>query len=153
MKYDIYHRTPIFFEWILKDPLSKEDYEKLLNWPANYHKVGELNAESLQEVFYRTQNITRGGWVREPLVTRVWEHSAVPDDQLTADPDFIRSTSIGDVMIDETGKMFVVAALGFSEIGTQEPEQPNADKTIPVQKRNIRKSILLEWTKESGGGE
>jgi len=135
MKYEIYHRTPIFFEWVLEGKLTKEEVSKLLDWPNKFHKAGEVTADSLDQVFLLTQNRTRNGWVMEPGVVGTWEHSAVPGDKLVANPDFTRSTSVGDVIIDETGKIFVVASMGFSEI-----------KKPDVTKRNIRESIRLAFS-------
>lgn len=135
MKYEIYHRSPIFFEWVLQGKISKEELNKLLDWPTKYHKVGEINANSLDKVFMQTQNDSRFGWVMEPGVIRSWTHSEVPGDNLVADPERTRSTSVGDVIIDETGKAFVVATLGFSEI-----------KKPVVTKRNIRESIRLAFS-------
>lgn len=128
MKYEIYHRSPIFFEWVLKGKHSDEELGKLLDWPAKFHKVGEIVADSLQEVFVKTQNDSRNGWVMEPDVIRSWEHSAVPDDKLVANPDFTRSTSVGDVIIGEDGKTFVVAAMGFSEISSDEVSPDESDE-------------------------
>jgi len=93
--YKIYHRQPLFPGLIFSDqePLPADT----LDWPASYQEVAHVEAESLEEVYLKTQHLERAWHLNQ----------GVKAIQIS------RSTSVGDVIQDEKGTFWAVAAAGF----------------------------------------
>jgi hypothetical protein len=104
--YTVYHRQPVYPGLVLpdQDPIPVVD----LNWPANYQKVALVEANSLEEVYLKTQH----------LETVWWHNQSVKAIQMS------RSTAIGDVLRDENGNLWVVAAFGFVKTTGHSEESP-----------------------------
>lgn len=71
-----------------------------IGWPGEYHLVARVNAENLEGAYAKTQHIDYP-WHKNPEVETI---------------RFSRSTSIGDVIQDESGGFWVAASFGFSEL-------------------------------------
>ena len=70
-----------------------------------------VKAQDLEEVFQKTQNIDEDGWVQNGIRGLYVLIGKLP----TAGPG-CRSTSVGDVIEDDTGKRFLVDTFGFTEL-------------------------------------
>jgi hypothetical protein len=93
--YIVYHRQPIYPGLVPsnQDPIPFYD----LNWPDSYLEVAQVEANSLEEVYVKTQH-QENVW---------WHNKGVAAIQMS------RSTAIGDILRDENGDLWVVAASGF----------------------------------------
>jgi hypothetical protein len=104
--YKIYHRQPLY------PGLVFSDQERLpadtLDWPASYQEAAQVEAESLEEAYIKTQH----------LETAWWHNRGVKATQMS------RSTSVGDVIQDEQGAFWAVAATGFIRISEQHEKAP-----------------------------
>lgn len=100
--YIVYHRQPLYPGLVFteQDPIPATD----LDWPASYQKVAHIEAESLEEAYLKTQH----------LETVWWHNKGVTAIQMS------RSTSVGDVLRNEKGDLWVVAAFGFVKITRRE---------------------------------
>lgn len=76
------------------------------NWPDGYQAVAEVEGTCLDDVFLRT-NSNDTPW---------WENIGVK--LLAENP---RSTSVGDVVIDERGRVFLCDVIGWQEIRESVP--------------------------------
>jgi hypothetical protein len=96
--YTVYHRQPIYTGLVFldQDPIPLDE----LNWPDNYQESAYVEANSLEEVYRKTQH----------LETVWWHNKGVTAIQMS------RSTAIGDVLRDEKGNFWVVAVTGFVKI-------------------------------------
>jgi hypothetical protein len=93
--YKIYHRQPLYPGLVFSD--QEPLLANTLDWPASYQEVAHVEAESLEEVYLKTQHLERA-----------WHHNrGVQAIQMS------RSTSVGDVIQDERGELWAVAATGF----------------------------------------
>ena len=92
MRYKVFHAIkPTFGVPGLPQPKFPEEFEK----------VAEVEALSKEQVFAKTNNIDTP-WTKNEGVNAVREK--------------IRSTSVGDVIEDETGKKFITDMIGWKEI-------------------------------------
>jgi hypothetical protein len=100
--YKIYHRHPLYPGLVFGDqePLPAAT----LDWPASYQEVAQVEAESLEEAYFKTQH----------LETAWWHNRGVKALQMS------RSTSVGDVIQDEQNELWAVAVTGFVKITEQE---------------------------------
>jgi len=96
--YTVYHRQPLYPGLVFadQDPIPIDE----LNWPDNYQEVAQVEASSLEEVYLKTQH----------LETVWWHNQGVTVIQIS------RSTAVGDILRDERGILWVVAASGFVKI-------------------------------------
>ena len=93
--YKIYHRQPLYPGLVFSDqePLPADT----LDWPASYQEVAHVEAKNIEEAYIKTQ-----------LLDIAWWHNrGVKAIQMS------RSTSVGDVIRDERGEPWAVAATGF----------------------------------------
>ena len=100
--YKIYHRQPLYpgLAFSHQEPLPADT----LDWPASYQIVAHVEAKNMEEAYIKTQHLERA-----------WHHNrGVKAIQMS------RSTSVGDVIQDEQGEFWVVAATGFVKIADQE---------------------------------
>jgi len=72
-----------------------------LGWPENYERIATVNANNLDQVYAKTQHLHRP-W---------WENPGVKAFGVAA-----RSTSIGDIVQDKDGGLWVVADFGFEKL-------------------------------------
>ena len=98
MIYTIYHRIKLYSGSEVRGdhPIAAGQ----LGWPGEYHLVARVKAENLEGAYAKTQHIDHP-WHDNPEVETL---------------RFSRSTSIGDVIQDESGGFWVVASFGFSEL-------------------------------------
>jgi len=75
------------------------------SFPDDYDYVADVIAPDIDEVFHLTNNIDRS-WTRNP--------------EVSATKTEFRSTSCGDVVVDENGKAFLCASVGWEEIKKEE---------------------------------
>lgn len=75
---------------------------QMMKFPAEYEKVAEVECEDLEDVFRVTNHINHN-WTLNPQVT-MYKAGGV------------RSTSVGDVVVDEHGKVFLCDMAGWKEI-------------------------------------
>ena len=96
--YIVYHRQPLYPGLVFTDqnPIPADD----LNWPANYQEIAHVEANSLEEAYFKTQH----------LETAWWHNKGVVAVQMS------RSTSVGDMIQDEQDDLWVVAVTGFLKI-------------------------------------
>ena len=96
--YKVYHRQPLYPGLVFsdQDPIPVND----LNWPASYEEVAHVEATNLEEVYLKTQH----------LETVWWHNRGVTAIQMS------RSTAVGDILRDEKGVFWVVAAFGFMRV-------------------------------------
>ncbi len=99
--YKIYHRQPLYPGLVFSDqePLPADTFD----WPARYQKVAHVQAKNMEEAYLKTQH----------LETAWWHNRGVQAIQMS------RSTSVGDVIQDEQGELWAVAATGFVKITEQ----------------------------------
>jgi hypothetical protein len=100
--FKIYHRQPLYPGLVFADQGPAQTAK--LDWPASYQEVAHVEAESLEEAYLKTQH----------LETVWWHNPGVEAIQIS------RSTSIGDVIQDEQGDRWVVAATGFVNLTEKE---------------------------------
>jgi len=72
-----------------------------LKYPDDYQKVAEVECENLEEVFRVTNHIDRS-WTENPEVK--WHAEQV------------RSTSVGDIVVDEKNNIFSCENIGWVQI-------------------------------------
>jgi hypothetical protein len=96
--YKIYHRQPLYPGLVFSDqePLPADT----LDWPASYQEVAHVEAKSMEEAYFKTQH----------LDVVWWHNRSVKAIQMS------RSTSVGDVIRDEQGELWAVAATGLVKI-------------------------------------
>lgn len=85
-----------------------------LMFKGKYRTVAQLEAETLEQVYERSQNLFHP-WVEAPGVKRIC-------------PDGVRSTSVGDVLVrveNRAATLHVVSSLGFADV-TQQFQQGHA---------------------------
>lgn len=75
--------------------------EKRPAFPSEYNEVAEVSASSLDEAYAMTQNIDSS-----------WVKGAKVKTHLPA----CRSTSVGDVIKDDSGDFHIVEMIGFSKL-------------------------------------
>jgi hypothetical protein len=112
-QYCIYHSTPEFFREATGFGFGETYRRAVVNGiegaaaRGNFRRYGyvaSIEAEDLCSAYDLTQNVV-GPWT---------ESERVLYRPLDAGP--ARSTSVGDALIDEKGRIFVVAPFGFEEV-------------------------------------
>ena len=98
MIFIIYHRKRLY-AGIEIDGSQPADAGQL-GWPIEYHLVARVKAENIEEAYAKTQHIDNA-----------W-HDNLDVETIR----YSRSTSIGDVIQDESGGFWVVASFGFTEL-------------------------------------
>jgi len=93
--YTVFHHQPLCH--LMGGEMCAED----LGWPENYERTATVNANNLDQVYAKTQHLHRP-W---------WENPGVTAFGIAA-----RSTSIGDIVQDKDGKLWVVADFGFEKL-------------------------------------
>ncbi len=108
--YKIYHRQPLYPGLVFSDqePLPADT----LDWPASYQEVAHVEAANMEEVYIKTQHLDIAWW--HPPLHRGWHNLGVKAIQMS------RSTSVGDVIQDEQGEFWAVAATGFVRLSEQD---------------------------------
>ncbi|MBL7163237.1 MAG: hypothetical protein ISS57_11570 [Anaerolineales bacterium] len=98
MIFTIYHRKMMYAGSEIRgdQPIDASQ----LGWPIEYHLVARIKAKNIEEAYAKTQHIDNA-WHDNPDVETI---------------RFSRSTSIGDVIQDESGRFWVVASFGFTEL-------------------------------------
>jgi hypothetical protein len=96
--YKVYHRQPLYPGLVFLD--QEAHLPAILGWPSNYRAVARVEADSLEEVFARTQH----------LETAWWHNPGVKALEIS------RSTSIGDIIQNEQGDLFAVTMTGFAKV-------------------------------------
>ena len=96
MNYTVFHHQPLC-HLMGNGEMRAED----LGWPENYEKTATVDAHNLEDVYAKTQHLHRP-W---------WENKGVTAFGIAA-----RSTSIGDIIQDEDGQLWVVARFGFEKL-------------------------------------
>ena len=107
-----------------------------LEFPQDYIAVADIEADDYVAVFYLTQNMI-DPWVLNPCVLRVH----VP-------PSTVRSTSVGDVVIDEEGNLFRCMPLGWRQLTGQLPWCSDPSKI--ASERAIGRQEALDDLRELG---
>jgi len=99
MKFTVYHaKNPTF------------GFGKEQPFPEAYKKVALVEADSIDDVFRITNHID-SDWRDNPEVK---EHNLFEKD---------RSTSVGDVVVDENGVRFYCAPVGWTEMEKEDAEE------------------------------
>jgi hypothetical protein len=112
--YKVHHRQPLYPDLVFsdQDPLpaatSSQCLSGILDWPTSYQEVAQVEAESLEEVYFKTQH----------LETTWWHNREVKALQIS------RTTSVGDVIQDENNDLWAVATTGFVRLSRQKKEVP-----------------------------
>jgi hypothetical protein len=83
-----------------------------IDFTLAYHKVAEVSASCLDEVFQLTNNID-SSWVENEGVT---PFGLTPLGVAGSLARGHRSTSVGDIIETQDGRLFVVESLGFREL-------------------------------------
>ncbi len=96
MNYTVFHHQPLC-HLMGNGEMRAED----LGWPENYEKTATVDAHNLEDVYAKTQHLHRP-W---------WENKGVTAFGIAA-----RSTSIGDIVQDTDGRLWVVASFGFEKL-------------------------------------
>jgi hypothetical protein len=86
---------------------------------SDYQRVATVVASSLEEVFASTQHLDAPWW-KHPTVT-------------LARKDRFRSTSVGDVIADEEGCLWLVKVVGFSQIAWEKEPAPVIEFTVQMR--------------------
>jgi len=94
--YTVFHHQPLC-HLMGSGEMRAED----LGWPENYERTATVNANSLDQVYAKTQHLHRP-W---------WENPGVTAFGIAA-----RSTSIGDIVQDREGQLWVVVDFGFEKL-------------------------------------
>lgn len=93
MRYTIWHaRNPTFQNYKVSDP----------QFPIGYEKVAEVDCISPEHVFQTTQHIN-ASWQTNQEVVKLFKQQ-------------VRSTSVGDMVVDAAGKKFYCQMCGWFEI-------------------------------------
>lgn len=95
-RYTVFHHQPLC-HLLVNGKIRAED----LGWPQNYEQVAIVKAHTLEQVYAKTQHLHRP-W---------WENPGVKAFGALA-----RSTSIGDIVQDGEGQLWVVADFGFEKL-------------------------------------
>ncbi len=98
MIFTIYHRIRLYAGGEMRDDHPVDAGH--IGWPGEYHLVARVKAKSLEGAYARTQHIDHP-WHENPEIETI---------------RFSRSTSIGDVIQDESGRFWAVASFGFSQL-------------------------------------
>ncbi len=98
MIFTIYHRIKLYAGGEIRGDHPVDAGH--IGWPGEYHLVARVKAENLEGAYARTQHIDHP-WHEDPEVETL---------------RFSRSTSIGDVIQDESGGFWAVASFGFSQL-------------------------------------
>jgi hypothetical protein len=94
-RFEVYHSNELWFDWV-KGP------ETAPSWPDDYQLVALVSGESVDHVFQLTNTIDRY-WPENKGVKALGKH--------------LRSTSIGDVVVDRTNdKVYRCEAIGWKEL-------------------------------------
>ena len=96
MRYTVFHHQPLY-HLVGNGEMCADD----LGWPEKYEKTAIVDAHSLEEVYAKTQHLHHP-W---------WENPGVTAFRIAA-----RSTSIGDIVQDKDGQLWVVARFGFEKL-------------------------------------
>ena len=106
MCYAVFHHQPLY-----PYPVNGETclQAKRLGWPEKYVKVAVVKAGNLEEVFRKTQHLDFA-WHNHPDIETI---------------KMSRSTSIGDVVLDQGGQLWVVATFGFTKLTSHLAVLPN----------------------------
>lgn len=96
MYFTVFHHQPLC-HLMGSGEMRAED----LGWPENYERTATVNAHNLDQVYAKTQHLHRP-W---------WENPGVKAFGIAA-----RSTSIGDIVQDKDGQLWVVADFGFEKL-------------------------------------
>ena len=91
-QFKVYHAINPTFSGILGNKITFND--------KNFEHVATVECEDLEDVFALTNHIEHN-WTTNKEV--IWKKS-----------ERVRSTSVGDVIIDSTGKKFAVAVTGYT---------------------------------------
>jgi hypothetical protein len=95
----------IVYHYNMKDPKNAMVFfspDKCdLSFPNNYEVVAIVESETIDSVFHLTNNID-DSWTKNKEVCAVRPS--------------IRSTSVGDVVVDSNGKRFLCMSAGWKEI-------------------------------------
>ena len=94
----------VFHHDVEKDRLNSFSEDVFAKWPLHYRRVAVVEAPELGAVFELTNHI-HDNWTKGPAVA-------------TLDEPRARSTSVGDVVIDADDKVYGVAGIGFTPLGT-----------------------------------
>ncbi|MGD9091374.1 MAG: hypothetical protein PVF74_00895 [Anaerolineales bacterium] len=102
--YKVFHNQPLYPGMVFQenDILISE-----LDWPDRYQEVARVDVDDLEEAYLKTQHLEKPWWLN-PGVKVV---------------NLSRSTSVGDVIQDENGTLWVVAAIGFVKLIQQKNSQ------------------------------
>jgi hypothetical protein len=98
MIYTIYHRIRLYAGDEIRGDQPVDAGQ--LGWPDEYRLVARVKAENIEGAYAKTQHIDHP-WHTNSEVETI---------------RFSRSTSIGDVIQDESGGFWVVASFGFSQL-------------------------------------
>ena len=96
MRYTVFHHQSLC-HLVGNGEMRADD----LGWPEKYEKTATVDAHSLEEVYAKTQHLHHP-W---------WENPGVTAFGITA-----RSTSIGDILQDADGRLWVVSRFGFEKL-------------------------------------
>ena len=87
----------------LNSLLHFDDVEIYNPFKEDYELVAVVNCEHVGETFQLTNSIERGWWENEEVC-------------FVKDADGARSTSVGDLVEDESGKLFLCCSIGWKEV-------------------------------------
>ena len=96
MRYTVFHRQSLC-HLLGSGEMRADD----LGWPEKYEKTATVIAYSHEDTYAKTQHLHRP-W---------WENPGVTAFGIAA-----RSTSIGDILQDKDGQLWVVARFGFEKL-------------------------------------
>jgi len=93
-----YHHS--FGKWYLRTPTAMQDVDAP-KFPDEYVLAADVNTDDIDDVFRLTNNIDRN-----------WDEN----EEVNATGKSLRSTSVGDVVVDAEGKALICASMGWEEI-------------------------------------
>lgn len=89
--------------WHAKNPTFNKPFHRFT--PANFQLVAKVDAEQIDHVFSLTNHIDKS-WTENESVTALIENP--------------RSTSVGDIVVDESGAVWYCASIGWENQSEQE---------------------------------
>ena len=108
-RYRVYHATDLM-QMVLHD-----EAQWFTDRALHYQQVADVEAQAcdrpLSRVFRLTNHLDPRPWMEHPAV--VWHDTSRP----------LRSTSVGDVICDETGQAWMVLPHGFTRLADPDEER------------------------------
>jgi hypothetical protein len=92
----------VFQVWHDDSPRFRATHEDAMRWPTGFTHVADVLTTQVEAVFELTNHID-SDWTKNAEVTLLV-------------PNRVRSTSVGDVVVDDTGQAWLCAGMGWEKI-------------------------------------